>query len=63
MTNQIIIILLITAVKAIFSAADTAFTYLNKAEINQLSKKNEKARKLSVPVISEEEFLKLFNES
>ena len=46
MTNQIIIILLITAVKAIFSAADTAFTYLNKAEINQLSKKNEKARKI-----------------
>mgnify|MGYP004517379473 FL=1 len=46
MTHQIIIIILITAVKAIFSAADTAFTYLNKAEINQLSKKNEKARKI-----------------
>ena len=46
MFHAFIIIAIITGIKAIFSAADTAFTYLNKAEINQLSKKMKKARKI-----------------
>lgn len=43
---EVIIILAFVVVKAIFSAADTAFTYLNKAEINQLSKKDKKAKRI-----------------
>lgn len=46
MMTEFLVIALITAIKAIFSAADTAFTYLNKAEINQLSKKDKKAEKI-----------------
>lgn len=48
MLYQIFIIAIITAIKAVFSAADSAFTYLNKAEINQLSKKNKKAKKVKI---------------
>lgn len=43
---EIIVIVILIMIKAIFSSSDTAFTYLNKAEINQLSKKDRKARKI-----------------
>lgn len=42
------IILIIVCIKAIFSASDTAFTYLNRAEIIQLSKKDKKAKKIRI---------------
>lgn len=42
------IIILIVFIKAIFSAADTAFTYLNRAEIRQLSKNDKKAEKIKI---------------
>ncbi len=45
---QFLIIFLITGIKGIFSAADTAFTYLNRAEITQLSKKDKKAKKIKI---------------
>ena len=48
MFNTIIILLIIVGIKAIFSASDTAFTFLNKAEIKQLSKKDEKAEKIKI---------------
>lgn len=41
-----IIILIIVGIKAIFSAADTALTYINRAEIRQLSKTDKKAKKI-----------------
>lgn len=40
------IAVIIVFIKAIFSAAETAFTYLNKAEIMQLSKKDRRAKKI-----------------
>ena len=46
MIYSIIIILIIVGIKAIFSAADTALTYINRAEIRQLSKTDKKARKI-----------------
>lgn len=46
MLYGIILIILIVAVKAIFSASDTAFTYINRAEIKQLSKTDKKAQKI-----------------
>ena len=48
MIYTIIIILIMVFVKSIFSAADTAFTYINRAEIKQLSKKDKKAKKIRV---------------
>lgn len=48
MIHQILIIAFITVIKSIFTAADTAITYLNKAEINQLAKKNKKAKKIKM---------------
>ena len=44
----IILVLIIITIKGIFSAAETAFTYLNRAEIIQLSKKDEKAKKIKL---------------
>lgn len=43
---RVIILAIMIAMKAIFSASDTAFTYLNKAKISQESKKNKKAKKI-----------------
>ena len=43
-----IILLIIVLIKAIFSASDTAFTFLNRAEIIQLSKKDKKAEKIKI---------------
>lgn len=48
MTYPIIIIVIIILIKAIFSAADTAFTYINRAEIRQLSKTDPKAKKIQI---------------
>ena len=45
---ELIIISIFVVTKALFSAADTAFTYINKAEINQLSKKDKKAKKIKI---------------
>lgn len=44
--RNIIILAIIVFVKAIFSAADTAFTYTSKFKISQESKKNIKARQI-----------------
>lgn len=48
MLYWVIIILIIVLIKAIFSAADTAFTYMNRAEIRQLSKTDKKAQKIKI---------------
>ncbi len=48
MIYAIMIILVIVGIKAIFSASDTAFTYLNRAEIKQLSKTDKKAQKIRI---------------
>lgn len=48
MIHQIIIIFIIVGIKGIFSAADTSFTYMNRAEITQLSKKDKKAKKIKI---------------
>ena len=45
--NSIFVIIIIVLIKAIFAAAETSFTYLNKAKIHQLSKKNKKAQKIN----------------
>lgn len=47
MLQKIVILGIIIFIKAIFSAGDTAFTYLNKAKISQESKKNKKAKKIN----------------
>jgi putative hemolysin len=44
--KSVIILLIIVAAKAVFSAADTAFTYTSKFKISQESKKNIKARQI-----------------
>lgn len=44
--KNIIILAIIILVKAVFSAADTAFTYTSKFKISQESKKNIKARQI-----------------
>ena len=44
----IFILMIIVIIKAIFSAADTAFTYINRAEIRQLSKTDKKAEKIRI---------------
>ena len=44
--KSIIILLIIVGIKAIFSAADTAFTYTSKFKISQERKKNLKARQI-----------------
>ena len=47
MSNLIIILVILLILKAIFSAADVSFSYVNKSEINQLAKKNSvKAKKV-----------------
>lgn len=44
--KSIIILLIIVGIKAVFSAADTAFTYTSKFKISQESKKSLKARQI-----------------
>lgn len=44
--KAILILILIILVKAIFSAADTAFTYTSKFKISQESKRNIKAKRI-----------------
>lgn len=46
MIYNILIIILLVIVKAIFSAGDTALMYVNKAKISQLSKRDKKAKKM-----------------
>lgn len=45
---NILILLVIVFIKSIFSAADTALTYVNKAKISQLSKTHKRARKIKI---------------
>lgn len=52
----IIVILILIVIKAIFSAADTAFTYINRAEIKQLSKTDKKAKKIRILMEDENKF-------
>ena len=44
--TRVMILAIMIMIKAIFSASDTAFTYLNKSKISQESKKNKKAKKI-----------------
>lgn len=44
----VIILLIIVGIKAIFSAADTAFTYINRTEIKLASKKDKKTEKIRI---------------
>lgn len=46
MKTSIIFLILVIVIKAIFSAADTAFLYVNKAKISQLSKTNRRAKRI-----------------
>lgn len=44
--KRVIVLAIMILIKAIFSASDTAFIYINKAKISQESKKNKKAKKI-----------------
>lgn len=46
MKTSIIFLIIIIVIKAIFSAADTAFLYVNKAKISQMSKNNRRAKRI-----------------
>ena len=48
MLYVLITISILVIIKSIFSAADTAFTYINRAEIKQLSKTDKKAEKIRI---------------
>ena len=48
MTFPIILLLIIVGIKAIFSAGDTAFTYINRTEIKLASQKDKKAEKIRI---------------
>lgn len=48
MITKILILSIIVFIKAIFSAGDTALTYVNKAKISQMSKTNKKAKKIKI---------------
>lgn len=48
MVYPIILLFIIVVIKAIFSAAETAFVYMNHAEIKQLSKTDKKAEEIRV---------------
>lgn len=57
MLKSILIITILIAIKAIFSASDTAFTYINKSKIAQESKKNKKAKKINNMIKNNSKFL------
>lgn len=46
MLQKILVLIIILLIKAIFTAGDTALTYINKAKISQESKKNRRAKKI-----------------
>lgn len=48
MLYVLITISILVIIKSIFSAADTAFTYINREEIKQLSKTDKKANKIRI---------------
>lgn len=48
MTFPIILLLIIVGIKAIFSAGDTAFTYINRKEIKLASQKDKKTEKIRI---------------
>ena len=54
--TRIIILGIMISIKAIFSASDTAFTYLNKVKISQESKKNRKAKKIKNMIENNQKF-------
>lgn len=47
MLQKLFILIFIITIKAIFSAGDTALTYINKSKISQESKKNKKAKRIN----------------
>lgn len=57
MLKSILIIIVMVGVKAIFSASDTAFTYINKSKISQESKKNKKAALINKMIKNNSKFL------
>lgn len=48
MENKILILTIIILIEAMFSATETALTYINKAKISQMSKTNKKAQKIKL---------------
>lgn len=57
MLESILVILIMICVKAIFSASDTAFTYINKSKISQESKKSKKAARINKMIKNNSKFL------
>lgn len=57
MYTELIIICIMIGIRCIFSSADTAFTYLNKVKISQMSKKDKKAKKIKVMIENQDRFL------
>lgn len=53
---RVLILVIMIAMKAVLSASDTAFTYLNKAKISQESKKNKKAKKIKNMIENNQRF-------
>lgn len=45
---NILVILILVVIKAIFSAGDTAITYINKAKVSQKSKTDKKSQKIKI---------------
>ena len=54
--KRILILAIMIAIKAVFSASDTAFTYLNKSKVSQESKKNRKAKKIKYMIENNHRF-------
>ena len=48
--KTILIISIIVVIKAIFAASETAFMYINKAKIHQMSKNNKRAKKINIMI-------------
>jgi len=46
MKISVILLILLVCIKAIFSAADTAFIYVNKSKISQMSKTSKRAKRI-----------------
>lgn len=59
MLERIFILLIILVIKSIFSAGDTALTYINRAKIAQLSKTDKKAKKIKTLMSNKNKFYSL----
>ena len=57
--ERILILLVILVIKSIFSAGDTALTYINRAKITQLAKTDKKAKKIKALMSNKNKFYSL----